>query len=237
MRRGGFTIVLEPSARLCSATHAITAGPLYAMTPTPNSAQARLCARQASAALLAGLLACAFAMPSFAQDRTPSAFCDRLLPVATIPDSLGRAVPGLQRRATGVVREDARHCNRIYSIGADRFSDELIVLVSPARNAAAARSTVQRMAGDARGAHYFGLSRPAGIGDAAVHYRRRDPLNDARMELNVSFALGPLVIELKYQNVDDGKRNKFVQGSDELIALARRIATDQRARPGAEPRP
>lgn len=180
------------------------------------------------AALGVTMLACVAASAQ-AQDRTPSAFCDRLLPVATVSDSLGRAVPGLQRRATGVVREDARHCNRIYAIGQDRFSDELIVLVSPARDAAGARATVQRMAREARGAHYFGLSRPEGIGDAAVHYRRRDPLNDARMELNVSFALGDLVVELKYQNVDDGKRNKFVQSSDELIALARRVATDHRA--------
>lgn len=210
---------------------------LHVFNPFTWSARIACTSPCCAALTLAALLAMAPVTSAVAQDRTPSAFCDRLLPVATIPDSLGRAVPGLQRRATGVVREDARHCNRIYSIGEDRFSDELIVLVSPARNAAAARSTVQRMAGDARGAHYFGLSRPAGIGDAAVHYRRRDPLNDARMELNVSFALGPLVIELKYQNVDDGKRNKFVQGSDELIALARRIATDQRARPGVEPRP
>ncbi len=180
------------------------------------------------AALGVTMLACVAASAQ-AEDRTPSSFCDRLLPVATVSDSLGRAVPGLQRRATGVVREDARHCNRIYAIGQDRFSDELIVLVSPARDAAGARATVQRMAREARGAHYFGLSRPEGIGDAAVHYRRRDPLNDARMELNVSFALGDLVVELKYQNVDDGKRNKFVQSSDELIDLARRVARDHRA--------
>ena len=166
--------------------------------------------------------------PALARDRTPSAFCDRLLPVAAIPAALGRPVPGLQRRATGLIREDAHRCNRIYSIGQDRFSDELIVLVSPARDAAGARATVQRMAREARGAHYFGLSRPEGIGDAAVHYRRRDPLSEARMELNVSFALGDLVVELKYQNVDDGKRNKFVQSSDELIALARRVAADHR---------
>lgn len=166
--------------------------------------------------------------PAPARDRTPSAFCDRLLPVAVIPAALGRPVPDLQRRATGLIREDAHRCNRIYSIGEDRFSDELIVLVSPARNAAAARATVQRMAREARGAHDSGLSRPEGIGDAAVHYRRRDPLAAARMELNVSFALGVLVVALKYQNVDDGKRNKFVQASDELIALARRIAADHR---------
>ena len=198
------------------------------MTMTADIAETNPSARNAVATLSAGLFACVLAMPTSAQDRTPSAFCDRLLPVETIPASLGRAVPGLQRRATGVVREDTRHCNRLYSIGEDRFSDELIVLVSPARNAAGARATVQRMAREARGAHYFGLSRPEGIGDAAVHYRRRDPLNDARMELNVSFALGDLVVELKYQNVDDGKRNKFVQSSDELIALARRVAADHR---------
>lgn len=192
-------------------------------------------ARRSAAGGLAAL-AC-MAVPAFARDRTPSAFCDRLLPVAAIPASLGRAVPGLQRRATGVVREDARHCNRLYSIGEDRFSDELIVLVSPARDAAGARATVQRMAREARGAHYFGLSRPEGIGDAAVHYRRRDPLGASRMELNVSFALGDLVVELKYQNVDDGKRNKFVQSSDELIALARRVAADHAARRAAGARP
>jgi len=172
-------------------------------------------------------------VPALARERTPSAFCDRLLPVAAIPASLGRAVPGLQRRAAGVVREDARRCNRLCAIGRDRFGDELILLVSPARDAADARATVQRMDREASGAHDFGLSRPEGIGDAAVHCRRRDPLGASRMELNLSFALGARVVESKCQNVDDGKRNKFVQSSDELIALARRVAADPAA--GARP--
>lgn len=197
-----------------------------AIAALARAARARAAFRPAFAC---AVIACAVVATAHAKARTPSAFCDRLLPVATIPDALGRAVPGLQRRATGVVREDASHCNRIYSIGNDRFSDELIVLVSPARTGEGARATVAGMAREARDAGYFGLSRPEGLGDAAVHYRRRDPLRDARMELNVSFVLGTQVVELKYQNVDDGKRNKFVQSSDELIALARRIATDYRA--------
>jgi hypothetical protein len=44
------------------------------------------------------------------------------------------------------------------------------------------------------------------------------------MEFNVSFALGDRVVELRYFNVDDAKRNKFIQASSELEAIARRIA-------------
>lgn len=154
----------------------------------------------------------------------PSAWCDALFPVDDLAAVIGaERAAGITRRASGVVAEDDRHCSRIYSIGEDRFSDELVFMVSPARDAAGAVRTVESIArGD--GGRRFGESRPAGIGSAAAHFRQPDPLSSMRMEFNVSFALEDRVIELRYFNVDDGKRNKFLQASSELEAIARRIA-------------
>lgn len=154
----------------------------------------------------------------------PSAWCDALFPVDDIAAVIGaERAASIARRASGVVAEDERHCSRIYSIGEDRFSDELVVMVSPARDAAGAVRTIDSIArGD--GGRRFGESRPAGIGSAAVHFRQPDPLSSMRMEFNVSFALDDRVVELRYFNVDDGKRNKFLQASSELEAIARRIA-------------
>lgn len=153
----------------------------------------------------------------------PSAWCDALFPLSDIAAVIGETrAAGIERRASGVVPEDERHCSRIYSQGEDRFSDELVFMTSPARDAAGATSTIEAMARD--GARHFGFSRPAGVGQAAVHFRKPDPLSDRRMEFNVSFALGDRVVELRYFSVDDGKRNKFLQASSELEAIARRIA-------------
>ncbi|MBB1061842.1 hypothetical protein [Marilutibacter spongiae] len=163
-------------------------------------------------------------MASHAADAAPSAWCDRLLPVAAIAEAVGASSTGLERVATGVVAEDDRHCHRRYRIGQVPASDELILMVTPARDAGAARAAVDGMARDATAAHYFGLSRPTGLGDAAVHYRRRDPLSEARMGLHVNFAMSGQVVELAYHNVDDGERNKFVQASSEVEAIARGIA-------------
>ncbi|KFN46165.1 hypothetical protein N787_11405 [Arenimonas metalli CF5-1] len=159
-----------------------------------------------------------------AQAAEPSAWCDALFPVDDIAAVIGAdRAAGIARRASGVVPEDDRRCSRIYSIGDDRFSDELVFMVSPARDAAGAVATVDRMARDT-GVRRFGLSRPEGIGASAVHFRQPDPLASHRMEFNVSFALGNRVVELRYFSVDDAKRNKFLQASSELEAIARRIA-------------
>jgi hypothetical protein len=177
--------------------------------------------RRGAARLAAALLAAA-AMS--AQAAEPSAWCDALFPVGDIAAVVGAdRAAGIARRASGVVAEDARHCSRLYSIGDDRFSDELVFMVSPARDAAGAVATVDRMARET-GVRRFGLSRPEGIGATAVHFRQPDPLSERRMEFNVSFALGDRVVELRYFSVDDAKRNKFIQASSELEAIARRIA-------------
>lgn len=152
----------------------------------------------------------------------PSAWCDRVLPLETLRSVLGPEAARVERRATGVVPEGEGRCNRIYSIGRDPFSDELILLVSGERNSAVARRSLDRIAGDV--VNPFGLSRPEGIGDAAVHYRANDPLRRAAFHTNVSFAVGDRVFELKYINVDDGQDNKFVFNSEQMLALARRIA-------------
>ena len=182
------------------------------MSPSPS--------RRLAARLAIGLLAGA-ALSAQAAD--PSAWCDALFPAADVAAVVGaERASGVARRASGVVPEDARHCSRIYSIGDDRFSDELVFMVSPARDAAGAVATVDRMARET-GVRRFGLSRPEGLGAAAVHFRQPDPLASHRMEFNVSFALGDRVVELRYFNVDDAKLNKFIQASSELEAIARRI--------------
>lgn len=180
------------------------------------------CTNRRSGALLAAGLLVACAMPASAAQ--PSAWCDALFPVADIAGELGAArTAGVARRASGVVAEDERHCSRIYSIGDDRFSDELVFMVSPARDAAGAIAAVNAMARDTS-VRRFGLSRPEGLGAAAVHFRQPDPLSERRMEFNVSFALADRVVELRYFSVDDAKRNKFIQASSELEAIARRVA-------------
>lgn len=152
----------------------------------------------------------------------PGAWCDRVLPLETVRDVLGPEAARVERRATGVVPEGEGRCNRIYSIGRDPFSDELILLVSGARNSVVARRSLDRIAADVLDP--FSLERPAGIGDAAVHYRANDPLRRAAFHTNVSFAVGDRVFELTYINVDDGQDNTFVFNSEQMLALARRIA-------------
>ena len=160
----------------------------------------------------------------------PSARCDALLPVSAIAAAVAADTARLAREATGVIAEDDRHCHRRYRIGATPASDELIFMVSPARDPAAARAAIAAMAREAQADHDYGLSRPEGLGDAAVHFRRRDPLSSRRMGLHVAFALDDLVVELGYHNVDDGERNKFVQASAEVEAIARGVASRMRAR-------
>lgn len=160
-------------------------------------------------------------MSAVAADRTPSAWCDAVLPVAAIAEAVPQDTTGLSRRASGVIAEGEGRCNRIYSIGGSRFSDELIVLVTPARDPAAARADIERIVREARTEGYFGLARPEALGDAAVRFIRPDPLsNGYRVEFNLSFALGDRVFELKYQSVDDGELNKFVQSANELVGIA-----------------
>lgn len=178
----------------------------------------------------AGLLLVVLAAPAQAREAAPSAACDALLPATAIADAVRQPTRGLSRRASGVVAEDARRCSRIYSQGGDRFSDELIVLVTPARGPREARADIERIAREARTEGYPGLERPEALGDAAVRFLRPDPLsNGRRVEFNVSFAVDDRVFELKYQSVDDGKDNKFVQSADEVVAIARGVAA--RARP------
>lgn len=178
--------------------------------------------------LLLATAGMALAWQAHARDATPSPWCDALLPVSAIADAVRQDTAGLSRRASGVIAEDARRCNRVYSIGDNRFSDELIVLVTPARDAAAARADIARIIREARVENYFGLAQPAALGDAAVSFIRPDPLSSHRVEFNVSFAVDGQVFELKYQNVDDGQHNKFVQSLDEVVAIARGVAARAR---------
>jgi hypothetical protein len=174
--------------------------------------------------LLLATAGMASAWQAHARDAAPSPWCDALLPVSAIADAVRQDTTGLSRRASGFIAENARRCSRIYSIGDNRFSDELIVLVTPARDAAAARADIARIIREARVENYFGLSHPASLGDAEVRFIRPDPLSGHRVEFNVSFAIGGQVFELKYQNVDDGRHNKFVQSIDEVVAIARGVA-------------
>ena len=162
-----------------------------------------------------------------AADATPSAFCETLLPVAELRTLLGSKAAAVERSVRGPVTETAQQCSRIYALPPfDRFSDELIMLVTPRRGTATPAAAKQQLDALARHAgKVLGLSQPAGIGDAAVHFRRPDPVSSSRMEFNLSFIRGPHLVELKYQSVDDGKQNKFVYESVELEALAKAIAS------------
>ncbi|TDQ49129.1 hypothetical protein [Permianibacter aggregans] len=148
--------------------------------------------------------------------------CEQLLTPADLHNALGEKARAIVSKPSGVVQETGGRCSRLFAMGQfDRFSDELILMVSPANSVDSAKATVERMANDAK--KYFGFSRPA-IGDNAVHYRRLDPLNDARMGMHIHFSVGKYVVELTYHNVDDGKRNKFVIESKELEPLATLLA-------------
>ena len=148
--------------------------------------------------------------------------CEQLLTPADLRSVLGEKAQTIVTKPSGVVRETGGRCSRLFAKGQfDRFSDEMILMISPANSADSAKATIDRMAKDAK--KYFGFSRPA-IGDNAVHYRRLDPLNDARMGMHVNFSVGKYVVELAYHNVDDGKRNKFVIESKELEPVALLLA-------------
>lgn len=45
------------------------------------------------------------------------------------------------------------------------------------------------------------------------------------MFFNVTFIKGNNLVELKYSSIDDGKQNKFIVESKELIKLAQVIAS------------
>lgn len=160
---------------------------------------------------------------TLADNATESAFCDRLLPLDIFVPHLGDKASGVMRKAAGPRAESADSCSRVYAQEKfDRFSDELIFLVTPFSTPDGAKRALESIAKD--GANAFGFSRPQGIGNAAVHFRRPDPLSSMRLELNMSFVQGKYLVELKYQSVDDGKQNKFVHSSSELEPLAKAIA-------------
>ncbi len=161
---------------------------------------------------------------ALADTTAESAFCDGLLPVETLVAHLGDKAKEVERKAAGPRKESSEVCSRIYAHPPfDRLSDELIFLVTPFSSAEGATRALERIAKDASKA--FGFSRPEAIGDTAVHFRRPDPLSSMRLEMNISFASGKYLVELKYQNVDDGKQNKFVHSSSELEPLAKFVAS------------
>lgn len=177
------------------------------------------------------LLALPAGSGAVAAEHTPSPFCETLLPVTELRTLLGSKASAVERSVRGPIKETDRQCSRIYALPPfDRFSDELILLVTPRRGSGTSTATPaaaqQQLDAIARHAgKVFGLSQPTGIGDAAVHFRRPDPLSSSRMEFNLSFIRGAHLVELKYQSVDDGKQNKFVYESVELEALAKAIAS------------
>lgn len=163
-------------------------------------------------------------MDAAAAQGEPSPYCDALLEPAHIAAAVAQDDTGLARRTGGFMAEDNGRCSRIYSIGGSRFSDELIFLATPARDPAAAREDIDRMAGEAQREGYFGIEESDHPGEAAVRFIRPDPLSSHRIELNVSFAQDGVVYELKYQSVDDGELNKFVLTLDELREIAAGVA-------------
>lgn len=155
----------------------------------------------------------------------PSPFCDELLPLNYFERVLEERGEGIQLRTTSVITEDDERCSRIYYKGeGSRFSDELIMLVSPARDSDGARSAVMRIAREAEEFNSFGLAYPENLGDTAVVFILPDPLSEWRVQFNVTFALNESVVELKYYNVDDGLDNKFIYSLSELTELARLVA-------------
>lgn len=168
---------------------------------------------------------CANAQTSVADKLPPSEFCDQVLPLATVVDLLGKKANSLVRSTVGFVPESEERCSRIYAKqSSDRFSDELMMLVTVADSAESALASLESMAEKSR--EYKGFSRPKRIGGSALAFRRPDPLSQIRMEFNIIFVVDNYLIELKYQSVDDGKQNKFVHRSSELVPVAKTAATN-----------
>ena len=168
---------------------------------------------------------CANAQMSAADKLPPSEFCDQILPLATVIHLLGKNADSLVRSTVGFVPESEERCSRIYAKpNSDRFSDELMMLVTVADSAEGALASLEQRAEKARG--YKGYSRPRKIGKRALAYRRPDPLSQIRKEFNMTFVVDKYLIELKYQSVDDGKQNKFMHRSSELVPVARTAAAN-----------
>lgn len=158
-------------------------------------------------------------------DITPSPWCDEILPASLIAEvSLGWE-DAIERRASGWVEESEGTCNRLYTAEGERLTDHLILLVTSGYSVGVGIDNVNFIGEDAEETEgTWNLAWLDGLGSRAVRFIRMDPLNSRTAELNVSFALGEWVVELKYMNVDDGLPTKFFESLGEVEELARRMA-------------
>ncbi len=156
-------------------------------------------------------------------DTTPSPWCDEVFPDGLIHEVAFDWTEPIERRTSGWVAEEEGTCNRLYSAVGARLTDSLIFLVTSGYSAEGGVRNVEFIGEDAEAASW-GFAWIDDLGHRGVKFFRLDPLNDMVGELNVSFAVGEWLVELKYMNWDDGLPTKFFQSIDEVEALARLIA-------------
>lgn len=200
---------------------------------SPAGGRSRLRAFAAGIAVAACVL-CLAAWPSIASgqvnllgiDTTPSAWCDEILPESLIVEvSLGWEAT-VERRTSGWVEETEGVCNRLYTAEGQRLTDHLILIVTSGYSAEGGAHNVTFIGEDAEATEgTWDLAWIDGLGHRAVRFLRLGPLSSTVGELNVSFAIGEWVVELKYMNVDDGLPTKFFESLDEVEELAWRVAS------------
>lgn len=172
-------------------------------------------------ALLLGYVAAQ--VNSLGVDTTPSAWCDEVFPAPLIQEVAFDWTDPIERRTSGWVAEEEGTCNRLYTAVGARFSDELVFLLTSGYSPEGGVRNVEFIGNDAEG-ESWDVTWIDDLGHRGVRFFRLDPLRSSVGELNVSFAVGEWLVELKYMNWDDGLPTKFLQSLDEVEALARLVA-------------
>lgn len=148
--------------------------------------------------------------------------CESWLSKTMVQEVVGVRADNLQ-----VLKNPQQHpggCNLSNTAGSfDPFSDMLILIISEAAKAEAARASLRQMAKGHEKDFQFGW--PEQIGDLCLRYLQPDPLSPYRVGFNISFIHKAWLIELKYFSVDDGRNNKFIQTILELESIALLMAS------------
>lgn len=178
------------------------------------------------ALVISVLLTATTAHAQFGEATAPHEWCDALLPTTEIEELAGGFDGRIERRTSSLVEETEGRCTRTYSVDGQRLTDDLVLLVSPGGSVDGAVRNV-RFIGDTGSAD-----------DVTVHYEWVDDLGDLAFayfgpysptgtvwHFTVAFAMSGHVVEVAYYNWDDGLPGKFVQSLEEVIEIARRIAS------------
>ncbi len=151
-----------------------------------------------------------------------NSFCDDLLPISLVKEVCGASAFDVTVKATGIVKEDNSHCNRMYGKGTPNlFKNNLILLVSPITGNRSAKEVIESYAkGSERYASFQYLE---DLGDYGVRFQQPDKGSGDTCRV-VVFVKNGLLIELKDTNWGALDPEPFIMSIEQLQAIAERLA-------------